>query len=186
LNSKDRKAEIFENGPIPDRNDPEWWAIMQHYDETHGTRMIDITSSIFCALYFACANWDGTVDESVDGRLYFFPTPGWRSDTDEEDPREYSVDRYFDIQLAPEFLRFRHSSSRNDRLVSQDGYFLWQARYDQPLVLPQSFSFRVDRSAKRSILLELYSIGYTAERIVRGKKGRQAHENLCKLLGVRT
>ncbi len=38
------------------KEDPNWWSLMAHYDDEVGTKMIDITSSIFCALYFACVD----------------------------------------------------------------------------------------------------------------------------------
>jgi len=67
---RDLAADIFGDMDILPNDHPAWWAIMQHYDQTYGTRMLDITSSIFCALYFACAGWNGEVDTTTDGRLY--------------------------------------------------------------------------------------------------------------------
>lgn len=42
--------------------------------------------------------------------------------------------------------------------------------------------FRVYREAKKHILRELYSIGYTARRIVRGLQGEETHLRLCEEL----
>jgi hypothetical protein len=68
-----RDSVIGEASEFLDSSHSGWWSLMQHYDEISGTRMIDVTTSLYCALYFASANWDGTIDESVDGKLYMFP-----------------------------------------------------------------------------------------------------------------
>jgi hypothetical protein len=163
---------------------------MQHYDEKYGTRMIDVTTSIFSALYFACANWDGTVDESIDGALYLFAGRAWREETanagpyDCEDPLRHSAGDYFNALAHPDSARFREDRGRNDRLIAQDGFFLWQPRFERPLEPGQFFKFRVCRSDKKRILCELYSTGYTARRIVRGNIGETAHKSLCKALDL--
>ena len=171
------KEKIFGTLSILDKNDSGWWSLMQHYDEEYGTRMIDVTSSIFCALYFACANWNGTVDKSVDGKLYFFPNKMGRGETDipdlsrgeiigTEDLTKKELEDYFTIGSSLDFPRFRISPTRNDRALSQDGYFIWQPKFDQPLDLAQHFAFRIHRDFKESILTELESMGYTRERIL--------------------
>ena len=53
-------SEVFSDGRVSSLESAEWWALMQHYNG--GTRLVDITSSIFCALFFACADWDGAID----------------------------------------------------------------------------------------------------------------------------
>lgn len=154
-----------------------WWSLMQHYDDCYGTRMIDVTSSLYCSLYFASANWDGTVDSSVDGKLYMFPQPPGRGDTDtpervrghligSEDERQRSVDDYFKVEGHLEIPRFRTSPARNDRTLSQDGYFVWQPYFDKPLQTFQIFPFRVHRDYKQNIIKELAAMGYTKNRIL--------------------
>ena len=150
---------------------------MQHYDETYGTRMIDVTSSLYCALFFACVNWDGTIDEGVDGKLYMFPYQPGRGETDSperhrgeligaEDARNRKVDEYFKVEKHLEMPRFRVSPARNDRALSQDGYFVWQPYFDKPLYTLQLFPFRIHRDFKTSIVKELASMGYTQDRIL--------------------
>jgi len=178
---------------IPHDNDPTWWALMQHYDVEHGTRMIDITSSLFCGLFFACSNLDGTIDESTDGALYLIHSEHWRTESQNpytrngriygpEDRMTNSVQEYFNIQNNIDTLRFREARDLNDRLTSQDGFFLWQPKFDETLDIPNCFKFRVYREAKKHILRELYSIGYTARRIVRSLQGEETHLRLCEEL----
>lgn len=153
---------------------------MQHYDEKNGTRMIDITSSLYSALYFACADWDGSVDETKDGKLYMFPTPTGRTETDtpdmfkdqivgSEDKIEITVETYFNIQNHTHVPRFRISPIMNNRALSQDGYFMWQPYFDRKFntdILGSHFPFRIHRDYKKSIIKELESIGYTRDRIL--------------------
>ena len=181
-------ASVFPDGRLLSLNSADWWALMQHYHG--GTRFMDITSSIFCALFFACANWDGFIDTKMDGALYLFPNPYWRpavlqpkkhGPTDQLHP---TVEKYFDVEKHPTTVRFRESFHRNDRLLAQDGYFLWQPLFDQPLNLGQYFKFRIPASKKIHILGEMYSVGYTAKRLVRGPKGRIAHDRICEMIDV--
>jgi hypothetical protein len=162
--------------PLP-MNHPGWWSLMQHYDASSGTRMIDITSSLYCALFFACANWDGSVDSSVDGKLYMFPKQPGRGETDSpvrhkgiligpDDQKQNTVDAYFTVEGNVDFPRFKVSPARNDRALSQDGFFVWQPYFDQPLKTFQIFPFRVHRDYKQSILQELSAMGYTQDRIL--------------------
>lgn len=141
--------------------------------------MLDVTTSIFCALYFACADWDGAVDESVDGKLYMFPYQPGRGDTPTpdrfrgmgaitgpEDQMQTSLEEYFTVEGSLDFPRFRTAIYRNDRALAQDGYFVWQPMFTSPLKTTQIFPFRVYRNAKREIIAELASIGYTRDRIL--------------------
>jgi hypothetical protein len=155
-----------------------WWSLMQHYDETYGTRMIDITASLYCALFFSSADLDGSIDESVDGKLYMFPFQPGRGETDSpernrrgrltgsEDERQRTVDDYFRVEGSLEYPHFRVSPARNDRALSQDGYFVWQPHFERPLTTFQIFPFRIHRDFKHSILSELAAMGYTRDRIL--------------------
>jgi len=176
------RATVFgDGGDLLDPEHPGWWSLMQHYDETHGTRMIDITTSLYCALFFASANWDGAVDESVDGKLYMFPDQPGRGVTDNperrrgeligsEDGRNHKADDYFRVEQHLKIPRFRVSPARNDRALSQDGYFVWQPYFDQPLYTFQLFPFRIHRDFKKSIVKELAAMGYTKDRILSNQR----------------
>jgi hypothetical protein len=170
-------SRIFGESPIIEDDNPGWWSIMQHYDETHGTRMLDVTSSLFCALYFASANWDGSIDNSVDGKLYMFPRGLSRGETDNperfkgqlvgyDDEVQYKLADYYNIENRIEIPRFRKSPIRNDRVISQDGLFVWQAKFDKPLSTSQIFPFRVHRDFKETIIAELAAMGFTKDRIL--------------------
>lgn len=174
---------IFGDGPTLEIEDAGWWHLMQHYDDVDATRMIDVTTSIFCALYFACADWDGTVDESIDGKLYMFPYQPGRGDTPTpqrfretgpiisgEDETQSTLEDYFSIEGSLEYPRFRAAIYRNDRALAQDGYFVWQPMFTSPLKTYQIFPFRIFRGAKREIIAELASIGYTRDRILGNKE----------------
>jgi len=194
------KDEVFNSGDILSVEDPGWWAIMQHYDGENGTRMIDLTSSIFCALYFACADWDGSIDCGSHGKLYLFAKSFGRGETNTpdlhrginigpDDKRQTSVEDYFTVDDHVDIARFRCSPEpergKNERLIAQDGFFTWQPKYHEPLNTDVGyFEFYVHKDAKKQILRELYSIGYTAERIVRGEKGKSAHGKICPEIGV--
>lgn len=178
-NSKKLINKIFANNILAD-NDAGWWSIMQHYDEVNGTRLIDITSSLYSALYFACADWDGSVDEKNDGKLYMFPTPTGRTETSEpdmwkdqivgsEDKIETEVKEYFNVPDDRNIPRFRISPIMNNRILSQDGYFMWQQYFDRKFntdMFGNHFPFRIHRDYKKNIIKELESIGYTRERIL--------------------
>jgi FRG domain len=179
--NKALQKKIFGNSSILDDQDSGWWSIMQHYDDEFGTRMIDVTSSVFSALYFACTDWDGSIDKSVDGKLYFFPYQTGRGETDNpdlfrgeiigtEDFVQHKLKDYFTVTAAKKFPRFKVSPVRNDRALSQDGYFTWQPEFNQPLQLFQHFPFRIHRDFKQSILGELKSMGYTKDRILNEKR----------------
>lgn len=171
------KEQIFGVGAVLSDNDPGWWSIMQHYDEENGTRLIDITSSLYSALYFSCVDWDGTIDSSVDGKLYMFPYPPGRGETytpdrwknqiiGPDDQIERTLENYFDIQGSEDIPRVRISPIINHRVLSQDGYFIWQPYFDQPLKTFQIFTFRIHRDFKAKIVKELNAFGYTKDRIL--------------------
>jgi len=190
---RDLFAAVFPDGRLLSLDSADWWCLMQHYKG--GTRLVDVTSSVFCALFFACADWDGTIDEGSDGGFYLFPTEQWRGavvrpdvirgrnvgSTDQAQPTALE---YFSVENHDQTVRFRESTYRNDRLLSQDGYFLWQPRFDQPLAVGQHFKLRVPAARKAPLLKELYSIGYTARRLVRGRKGEEAHRRICEKLNT--
>jgi len=175
---KQLKKKIFDNRKILEDNNAGWWSIMQHYDEVNGTRLIDITSSLYSALYFACANWDGSVDSSIDGKLYMFSSQPGRGETNNpdmweskvygcEDNIKTTVKTYFDIQGHTEIPRFRVSPEINNRVLSQDGYFIWQACFDKKFNhIAQRFPLRVHRDYKETIIKELATMGYTRKRIL--------------------
>ena len=70
--------ELVSKGALPDNDSPLWLPIMQHYDEAFGTRLLDITTSPFAALYFACVEWDGSINDKIDGivKCYFLGNVG--------------------------------------------------------------------------------------------------------------
>ena len=140
-------------------------------------------------MYFACVSWKGNIDESTDGALYLIPDGNWRHESNNpdeiQDLKKNTVEEYFQVDGHDHTLRFRESPVREQRILAQDGYFMWKPKFDEPIELAGTwFKFRVFRGAKQDILRELYSIGYTAQRIVRGKRGDEIHKNLCRKLDL--
>lgn len=187
--------EIFGGNELLPTNDPSWWAIMRHYDQSYGTRMLDLTSGIFCALFFACAGWTGDVDENKDGRLYVFPQLSARGETptptmiqghinDTNDRQMNSAASYFTIETSIDTARFRKSRFRNERELAQDGFFVWQSSFWNEMQLGQIFDIRIARDSKVRILQELYSIDYTADRIIRGSAGTEAQTKIEQAIGM--
>lgn len=183
---------------LPDDNDPRWLPIMQHYDEKFGTRLLDITSSPFAGLYFACVSWHGTIDTKHDGLIYAF-LPGGnmpiRGDYYDERPEKFdeemdeisvnNVEDSFKEWKAPSTLRLYKSSTLSPRELAQDGSFLLKGALTDEYGFGQGFKFRVPSELKTRIAKELWVAGYTPKRIVRGPIGIEAHNNLGKLLRIR-
>lgn len=188
--------EVFEGGEPPGLDDAEWLAIMQHYDESFGTRMLDLTSSVFAGLHFACIGWDGTIDEDADGLLYVFlgtrswrfyshprtGPPGWAFEDEITEPIPDVLEEAFSGWGYPQIPRLYEFPLRNPRLVAQDGVFLIPGQAGKEQQHGEHFKLRVPGEAKRRIARELWIAGYTPERLVRGEKGREARARVEDLL----
>lgn len=195
--------EVFgESEPHP-KLDPRWWALKQHYDDdvkTGGSRLIDWSSSPFCGLYFACANWDGSIDENIDGSLFALMSRAGRPFASEDyigkrhfyerdlyDKAGATVADYFTILKHVDYVRTVISESESHRQIAQDGHFVFSPHFEEPIIEwpgSQPFCFVIPGNRKASILRELYSVGYTPQKIVRGQKGSEAHRRLVKTLGI--
>lgn len=195
--------EVF-SGLLPFKIDnPEWWALKQHYDDdpiTGGSRLIDWTSSPLCGLYFASVNWDGSVDENVDGGLYVMMNGLGRMFASDEyisklknfdegfyDKSGSTVQEYFSLTNRLEYPRTVITESENTRQISQDGHFIFQTEFEKPITNwagHKPFFFVIPGKSKKDILRELYSLGYTPKKIIRGKKGIDAHNKLKKELDI--
>jgi len=193
---KELKDSIKKQGEIPDKESALWLPIMQHYDETFGTRLLDISSSVYTGLYFACVGWDGTIDEEHDGILYSFMLCSsgltirgfYYDDKPENFDDEMDniapdlIGNSFRDWEHPEILRLYRSSSASDREIAQDGCFLVKGALKEGYGFGQGFKYRVPAEVKHKIAKELWLAGYTPIRMVRGPKGREAHKNLAKIL----
>jgi hypothetical protein len=187
-----------ENGKTPSINSPLWLPIMQHYDEKFGTRLLDISSSVFTGLYFACVGWNGQIDTKLDGLLYSFmqgngglTMRGFYFDEKPEDFDEEmdniapsSIEESFKNWVHPEIMRLYKSSSTSSREIAQDGYFLVKGSLKEGYGFGQGFKYRIPANVKHKIAKELWLAGYTPERMIRGPKGRVAHKALSKELGL--
>lgn len=191
LKDKQLSAEIF-GSAIPDEDHFTWLAAMQHYDRPFGTRMIDLTSSIFTGLYFACVDWSGNIDSDVDGRLsIFLGARSWRTFAASEDwerlenfDREIVDERPDEVSDAykgleyPSIPRLVRDAGTNSRLMAQDGFFLLPVSEEPSW--GQHFEIRIPGHVKRKIARELWHAGYTPDRIVRGATGRESTVKLRK------
>ena len=198
--SKFIKKEIKGKGFfLPNKNDPVWLPIMQHYDEEFGTRLLDISSSIYTGLYFSCIDWNGEVDTTQDGILYLFLRGGtgltargfyYDRKPDDFDPSfddiaPKDIRKSFNNWEHPEYFRIYKSSSTSPREIAQDGWFLIRGDLNKPSQFGQGFKFRIPASAKLRIAKQLWLTGYTPERMVHGEKGIQARKRLGEILNMR-
>lgn len=202
----DRKLidEIFSGSTPYERDNPKWWGLKQHYDDdpkTGGSRLIDWTSSPLCGLYFACVSWDGSVDESVDGGLYvmmsgvgrMFASKDFISQLPEFDEEFYDasgsvVKEYFSLSKHLKYPRTVITETESTRQLSQDGHFIFSPYFENPITEwagPKPFFFVIPKDYKKEILRELYSLGYTPKKILRGRKGIDAQKKLKDELDIR-
>jgi hypothetical protein len=176
----------IDNTPSDDSKD--WWSLMTHYDDTVGTRLIDLTTDPLVALYFACVDWDGAIDESVDGVVYLldggsgnvrfhFPNP---KGEDWYDTETATLHDYFPSK-HPNTPRLIMGAPHNERLKAQHGAFLWWPRFDADLPLGVHY-LRVCGRAKPSIVRELLSYNIDPRLIVRGNRGVTARKHVLHQL----
>lgn len=180
------RDEIIRSGGLPNEDDPEWLPIMQHYDAKFGTRLLDITSSIYAGLHFACIDWDGNVDFETDGLLYIFFGHGRyykyeRSNDFDDEISEFvpsHVKDAFKNWTLPEYMHHFRSKQHSRRELAQDGYFLVQGDIGLEPTFGGTAQFKICIPwwAKAKIIKELWFAGYTPERIIRGSKGLKAAE----------
>lgn len=166
---------------LPQDNSPEWLPIMQHYDDEFGTRLLDISSSIFSGLHFACIDWDGNIDFETDGILYVFlghgrhyltePT-GTRNDSYSEFVPDHIEDS-FKGWRCPDYLHHYASAQSSLREIAQDGHFFVQSDLSLPFTIGAKGQFKIciPHWAKPRLIQELWFAGFTPEKMIRGSKG---------------
>lgn len=188
------EEEIVHGRGLPADDDPEWLTFMQHYDVKFGTRLLDITRSIFAGLHFACIDWDGTIDFETDGLLYIFfghgrhyaykPTGGHDDEYSEFAPS--NVIQSFKDWKCPNYMHHFSSFQSSMRELAQDGKFLVQGDLGLKPEYGGTHQFKIciPHWAKARIIEELWFTGFTPERIVRGKLGQIAEEKSKRQLEI--
>jgi len=190
--------EIFGSQGAYNLDDPRWWSIKQHYEG--GTRLIDWTSSPLCALYFACVDWDGSINNSKNGAIYMLIRQPGRGFANKEiydslpegekgrvDCAGSSVANFFNLKKHECEIRSVIGEADSDRQLSQDGHYIFSTNFTRPMseqLTQQPFFFVIPKEFKVRILRELYSIGYTPQKVLRGRKGKIAHKRLIEQLGI--
>jgi len=186
------KEEDKEKVKNLDKNSSMWLILMQHYDNNgNGTRLLDITPSIFIALYFACVKWDGSIDEEEDGILYLLD-PRWlrvrhiRAYSDKTMPWEeiesITIDDFFEItDDTLDVSRVLSTNQKNERLKAQNGHFIWHPKFNLPLE-QGLFYMRVNKEAKKIIAKELLIFGINPRELIQGSDGEEAYGNLMMAL----
>lgn len=203
LSNKQLINEIYPDSLPHEKDDPRWWGLKQHYDDdpnTGGSRLIDWTSSPLCGLYFSCVDWNGSIDESVDGGLYvmmsaigrMFASEDYISQLQNYDEEFYdkagsSVGEYFSLSKHLEYPRTVITETENTRQLAQDGHFIFSPYFENTITEwagPKPFFFVIPGESKKDILRELYSLGYTPRKILRGQKSVDAQKQLKTELNI--
>ncbi len=161
-----------------------WWFRMQHYSENSmGTRLLDVTSSIPAALLFACLDWEtGLIDDSSDGVLYLFVEGMNASLVDFTTCAQSFTDEglFNGFGDAPVFFL---NPPHNERSKAQAGAFLWWPRFWESYP-GQILYLRVLKERKREIVQDLLLLNFGPKDVVRGQKGQENEDRLRSSLGL--
>ena len=149
-----------------------WTALAQHYGEglKYPTRLLDVTTDAFIALYFAvsCAEdddgfvkWSRLNDAANDmSHLPNMTTAGSFLDIRKVEASDGGTDYIHN----DETLTFMRPPRPNQRTEAQRGAFIWALGPEQNY-LRTGFAIRIPADAKASLLTELSRMNYDHERL---------------------
>lgn len=181
-------VDKLDNIDLLPADDAAWWGRMQHYDTGAGTRLVDVTSSLFFGLLFACVRWsDGTIADATDdedGIVYVFYESGNYQVDDFALRAPANTTDFFNSQYhGVGYMAF--NPPHNERSKAQGGCYLWWPRFWEPRTEDLHY-FRIPKEAKRRIARELLAFGVGPKEAVRGRKGLENESRLRADLGMPT
>ena len=162
-----------------DNNHMGWWVLMQHFTNVtgEGTRMLDVTSNLLVALYFACVNWnDGRVNTSKDGVLYFF-MEGQGCVVDDYSKQEILPTNKELFNAKDNIPVMIFNPPHNERSKAQGGSFIWWPKFWEQPEATVSY-LKIPKEYKLAIASELLAFGVGPKEIVRGDEGLKSEINL--------
>lgn len=149
-----------------------WTALAQHYnqDQRYPTRLLDVTTDAFAALFFAVSS-----QPDEDGFVFWSEVRNQCNDLSKM-PETETAGVFFDILRiraadggpdyvpSEETLNYMRPPLPNRRTEAQRGAFVW-ARQNDHHYFRNSLAMRIPANSKAELLVSLSRLNYTNERM---------------------
>ncbi|MES2394367.1 MAG: FRG domain-containing protein [Bacteroidota bacterium] len=195
-----RKFHLYSNRQIPDNEKFEWLSIMQHHGAP--TRLLDFTSSIFIATYFA------VIESSMDGSVWAINRYILRDTLHDEYNLPYEkkqvlkdevnlhntyfanqyIARPFSVEKIPTTVVPLDTKLCTERLARQQGLFLMPTNSDESFMKNLESAFKRDNSIFRDVPFEkLIELSKTESRetniqLIKINIPKKTHSEIAKYL----